>query len=192
MKKKIAIVVQRYGLEVNGGAEFHARILAEQLAQKYEVEILTSTALDYHGWENHYAPGLDVVNGINVVRFRTYKQRSKKTRRARRAIYQKKKYFKILKFLGVFEKIDKRLRLSEVKKKDIDNWLAGQGPYVPDLINYISSSKEKYDVFIFFTYLYYPTVVGMPIVAERSIFIPTAHDEPLLYTRPYKYLFEVP
>lgn len=192
MEKKIAIVVQRYGLEVNGGAEFHARILAEQLAKKYDTEILTTTALDYHGWENHYAPGVEVINGITVWRFPTYKQSAKRGRRARRAIYKKKKYFKILKFLGIFEKIDDMLKISNITKKNIDNWLAGQGPYVPGLIKYISLAKEKYDVFIFFTYLYYPTVVGMPVVSQKSIFIPTAHDEPLLYTKPYEYLFTVP
>lgn len=192
MDKKIAIVVQRYGLEVNGGAEFHARILAEQLVKRYSVEVLSSTALDYHGWDNYYPEGPDLVNGIAVRRFSTFKQRKKITRQARRAIYKKKKYFMILKFLGVFNRVDKAFRISKITQQNIDKWLIGQGPYVPDLIEYISENKNRFDVFIFFTYLYYPTVVGMPIVAEKSIFVPTAHDEPILYTKPYENIFSLP
>jgi hypothetical protein len=29
-KKKIGIIVQRYGLDINGGAEYHARLIAEK------------------------------------------------------------------------------------------------------------------------------------------------------------------
>ena len=50
--KKIAIVVQRYGLEVNGGAELHARLLAEELNKSNLVEVFTTCALDYDLWED--------------------------------------------------------------------------------------------------------------------------------------------
>lgn len=186
---KIAIVCQRYGVEVNGGAEYHARVLAEQLARGYDVQILTTTALDYHGWANHYDAGDDQVNGIPVKRFRTIIQSRKKTRRARRALQEKKKYFKLLRFLGLFDFCVRHFQITRVHPRDIENWVSGQGPYCPDLIHYIKTEADQYDVFIFFTYLYYPTVVGMPLVKEKAIFIPTAHDEPPLYTKPYERLF---
>lgn len=71
MKKKIAFVVQRYGLEVNGGSELSCRLIAEKLSQHYEVEILTTKALDYVTWENHYTEDIEKINGITVRRFKT-------------------------------------------------------------------------------------------------------------------------
>ncbi|VDH03924.1 glycosyltransferase family 4 protein [Bergeyella zoohelcum] len=190
--KKIAIIVQRYGIEVNGGAEFHARILAEKLSKNYDITILTTTALDYQGWANHYAEGHTEVNGLKVIRFSTEIFSKKKMRKARRAIFKKKKYFKIIRFLGLFDLLDKKFNISTVTKEDGDNWLKGQGPFCPDLLSFLRKNKEEYDVFIFFTYLYYPTVMGLPIVNEKAIFIPTAHDEPPLYTKPYENLFSQP
>lgn len=52
--KKIAIINQRYGLEVNGGSELYSREIAERLKAKYEVEVLTSCAVEYVKWSNYY------------------------------------------------------------------------------------------------------------------------------------------
>ena len=52
---KLAFVTPRYGTEVIGGAETAARMLAERLCVRpgWEVEVLTSCALDHLTWENH-------------------------------------------------------------------------------------------------------------------------------------------
>ena len=42
---------------------------------------------------------------------------------------------------------------------------------------------------IFVTYLYYPTVKGLPQAADRSILLPTAHDESYIYYKVYNSLF---
>ena len=54
MPRKIAMVVQRYGLEINGGAEYHARLIAERLGKYFTVEVFTTTAHDYVTWAHHY------------------------------------------------------------------------------------------------------------------------------------------
>ena len=78
MTKKIAIINQRYGLEVNGGSELYTRQIAERLAEKYEIEILTSCALDYEKWTNHYKEGKEIINNVIVRRFKTLHERSPK------------------------------------------------------------------------------------------------------------------
>ena len=66
---KLAVVVQRYGAEVNGGAETAARWLAEHLASMAEVHVLTTCAQDYTTWANVYEPGRSLVNGVHLHRF---------------------------------------------------------------------------------------------------------------------------
>ena len=66
---RLAFVVQRYGEEVNGGAEALCRWVAERMRKYFSVEVLTTCALDYLTWANHFPPGESVVNGVTVRRF---------------------------------------------------------------------------------------------------------------------------
>ena len=68
MKRKLAFVVQRYGLEVNGGAELLSRQLVEHLQQQYDIEVLTTKAIEYTTWKNEYTNDVDVINGVTVRR----------------------------------------------------------------------------------------------------------------------------
>ena len=150
---KIALINQRYGLEINGGSEYHARLIAERLAKKYEVEVLTTCALNHDKWENYYKPGIHNVNGIVVRRFPTTQNRL------------------------------------PGHPNDGEKWIDSQGPFVPELIDYIQEYSDEYDVFFPFTYLYYPTVRAIPLIAEKAIVIPTAHNEYPIYYPVYKRVF---
>lgn len=191
-EKKIGIVVQRYGIEVNGGAEYHARVLAEQLNKKHSVEIITTTALNHHDWESEYPIGNTIINNIPVKRFFSKTKNHKKFRIARRIILERTKLQRFLKRLKIYDFVRKHTDIFSINEKDSKKFLKEQGPFCPDLIEYIRTNKNNYDCFIFFTYLYYPTAIGMELVAEKSIFIPTAHDEPIFYSAPYKNLFSIP
>jgi len=167
--KKIAFVVQRYGQEVTGGSELFASLWAEKLSQYYSVEVLTTCALDYITWENHYPEGVSNINNINVRRFTV-----EKTRDAQ-------------KLADLTELIADKADIGTEKE-----WVNEQGPYCPELIEYIKTEKDQFDVFIFMTYLYYTTVYGIGEVREKAILVPTAHDEYPIYYSVYKEILSCP
>ena len=164
--KKIAIVVQRYGIEVNGGSELYSRLLAEKLEHIYDIEVLTTCARDYTTWENYYPEGISDVNGVCVRRFTVEKTRDMQSFNT--------------------------LTVEPVNPQTEQIWIDEQGPYCTAIIDYIKANKEHYDVFIFMTYLYYITVRGMIEVKDKAILIPTAHDEVPIYFNVFKDVFNSP
>ena len=70
-KEKVAFVVVRYGKNINGGAEYHCRMLAERLVSDYDVEVLTTCVRDVATGENIYPEGEEEWNGVVIRRFRT-------------------------------------------------------------------------------------------------------------------------
>ena len=170
MKKKILFVVQRYGLEVNGGAELHCRQLAERLKDEYDVSVLTTCAIDYVTWKNEYKEEIEHINGVKVIRKKVDFERNQKK----------------------FNKISAKLN----NEKDNINlgieWQEAQGPHSSELIRYLEDHKDDYDVIIFLTYLYYTTYFGLKVAPEKSILIPTAHDEPPIYYSIFNETFNLP
>lgn len=75
-KDKIAFVIQRYGLGINGGAEYHCRELAEHMTLDYEVDVLTSCANEYTPWDNYFEGGVEEINQVHVRRFPVEKIRN--------------------------------------------------------------------------------------------------------------------
>lgn len=167
---KVALVVQRYGLEVNGGAEFHCRLIAEHLSKYFDVEVLTTCAVDYTTWKNDYSAGVEALNGVLVRRFPVDYERD------------------LLKFNKFSEKIFGNIHTYE----DEIEWMKLQGPYSTKLLNYLKSNKDNYTCFIFFTYLYCTTFFGLPLVKEKALLVPTAHNEPPIYLPIFNSLFNCP
>ena len=168
MKKKVCFVIQRYGREVNGGAELLCREMAEHLSQYYDVSVMTSRAKDYITWKNEYTENEEVISGIRVYRFSAVQERDRKKTDPLNAVFRKE-------VCG-----------NEAKEME---WLIAQGPYCPDLVEALKREKDNYDAFIFFTYLYWPTVAGLPEVAEKAILVPTAHDEQYIFMKSLRRVF---
>lgn len=169
--KKIALVNHRYGLEVTGGSELECRILAEKLKEYYQVEVLTTCAIDDGTWSNFYPEGLQCIEGITVRRFPVVHDR----------IWE-----------GYEEKLEMMLA-SEIEhtfEYEVQ-WVMNQGPYTPDLFVYIHQHYMDYDAIIFMTYLYYTSAICM-LGIPNALFIPTAHDEKAIHLPLYKRVFEEP
>jgi hypothetical protein len=60
---------------------------------------------------------------------------------------------------------------------------------VPDFVPRVRETAREADFLVFFTYLFTPTVDGLPAVAEKSMLVPTAHDEPALRLAVYRPVF---
>lgn len=191
--KKIGFVVQRYGLEVNGGAEFHCRVLAEHLKDIFDIEVLTTCAKDYISWANEYSPGETVLNGIVVRRFPVLHERDRaKAHKLGRMLRKRGLHQKLLRFFGALDAFERMFKPRRDPMDVFDEWSIVQGPYAPTLIDHLKENHEQYDALIFFTYLYFPTYRGLPIAAHKSILIPTAHDEPDIYLPGFKQVFASP
>jgi glycosyltransferase involved in cell wall biosynthesis len=152
---KIAVVVQRYGLAVNGGAELHARYIAEHLARHAQVEVLTTCATDYVTWRNELEPGTETVNGVAVRRFRVKHERDPR----------------------VFAKRSDRVFEQPHSLGDELEWLDAEGPTSPSLVDYIAKHAVDYDFCLFFSYRYYHAFYGARAARGRAVLVPTAERD---------------
>jgi len=143
--------------------------MTERLALRHEVEVATTTALDYWTWAEHYRAGDDEVGGIRVRRFAVASGRDPE-----------------------FKTFEKHVLEEPHTLADELDWPRRQGPHAPALYDFLHAEGERYDAILFWTYIYAPTCIGLPIVPERAALISTAHDEPPLSLAPYRALFAVP
>jgi glycosyltransferase involved in cell wall biosynthesis len=167
---KIAITIQRYGAEVLGGAEHLCRLVAERLALQHDVEVLTTCARDYVTWRNEYQEGTDRIRGVTVRRFPTTQTRDNDS----------------------FNRQSDWIFDHAHSRSDELDWLKQQGPWCPALIEHLRRQQHQYDVLLFFTYLYAPTVLGLEVNPSKSILVPTAHDEPAISLGIYRDVFSRP
>ncbi len=170
MPQKIGIIVQRYGLEINGGAEYHARLIAEKISKYFEIEIFTSTALDYITWEHHYPQGQEIINDIVVNRFRVEKTRDPKR----------------------FGEIQYLIFNEEHTLEDEMAWLTEEGPYLPEMLAELAIREKEFDYFIFFSYRYFHSFFGVHEFKKKSILVPTAEHDEVIYLRLFKDFFNWP
>jgi glycosyltransferase involved in cell wall biosynthesis len=163
-------VVQRYGAEIAGGAEYHCRLIAELLKDHAEVEVFTTTALDYVEWKNHYEEGDSVLNGVRIHRFKVARPRD------------------ILRFAALSAAIVK----SEHGASDEEAWMDEQGPCSPALRDRVHEVLEAgtFDALIFFSYRYWTTCRSLRPSRTPILMAPTAEDDGLYRLRLFRPAFE--
>ncbi|HUL73490.1 MAG TPA: glycosyltransferase family 4 protein [Vicinamibacterales bacterium] len=153
---KLAVVVQRYGADISGGAELHARYIAERLARHADVDVLTTCARDYITWRNELAEGIETVNGLRVRRFPVAHPRD----------------------TGDFGRRSRVVFDEPHSLADELKWLDSEGPTSPKLIRFITGAREAFDFFVFFSYRYYHAWHGIRAVPHKSVLVPTAERDP--------------
>jgi glycosyltransferase involved in cell wall biosynthesis len=167
---KLACVVQRFGAEVTGGSERHCRVIAEHLASHHDVTVLTSCAQDYVTWRNVYPAGASRSGPLNVLRFPVTRQRN----------------------LGRLADISQVVFTTESSPEEQERWFVENGPEMPGLIEHLRQHGAEYDRILFWTYRYYQTFFGLPLVADRAILVPTAEEDPLIWVDIIDRLFSLP
>ncbi len=175
--KRLAVVVQRYGEKINGGAELHARLLTERLAQHHDVEVLTSCAHDYTDWAMAYPPGPGLVNGVRVLRF-PHPLRNDLGRA--RVPLRHKLRFKLRRLLDLLPGARVLPPNGDPFHDGVD-FLRRQGPHCAALFQHLADSAERYDAVIFYTALYEPSARGVQVWGRRSLLLPLLHDEKPMY-----------
>jgi glycosyltransferase involved in cell wall biosynthesis len=158
---KLAVAVQRYGADINGGAELHARYIAERLARHAQVEVVTTCARDYVTWRNERPAGLEQVNGIPVRRFPVTHERDP---------YH-------------FGRLSRRVFDDQHSVGDELAWLESEGPASAAMIDYLERSAPQFDFVLLFSYRYYHAWHGARRVPDQAILVPTAERDPAVGLR---------
>ena len=155
---KLAIVVQRYGAGINGGAELHARYIAERLARHADVRVLTTCARDYLTWRNDLPAGPETVSGVIVERYPVARERDELD----------------------FGRRSTHVFTRQHSLHDELEWLESEGPVSPDLISRITSRPGEFDYVILFSARYYQAYHGARAIPGRALLVPTAERDPAL------------
>ena len=181
---RVAIVVQRCHESVVGGAESLAWQYATLLKDEYEVDVLSTTAIDAAYWSNVLPAGFEVREGINVRRFHVDIGYSS---------YRTEIFARLLRDFDKFGVGRRRapdggtqhfpwsIALQEELVRRI-------GPYSESLVQYLRKHWQSYRAIIVVTYLYptaYFSLVEIP--KGRAMFAPTLHDEPPAYLSIYQH-----
>lgn len=155
---KLAVVVQRYGTDINGGAELHARYVAEGLSSHAEIRVLTTCARDYISWRNELPAGEQRVNGIPVERFPVARERD----------------------VLDFGRRSTRVFSSEHSLQDELDWLDSEGPVCPELLARLQARPDEFDLALVFSLRYHHAYHAARLLGRRAVLVPTAERDPAI------------
>jgi glycosyltransferase involved in cell wall biosynthesis len=171
MKRRIAFVTPRFGAEIVGGAEAVARDVALGLLDRgWEVQVLTTCATSPYTWANDLPESARVEEGILVRRFRNELATSaSKEHEVHGRIYY-----------GERPSLDDQV-----------TWLNALFR-TPGLFEALMSERDSFDAFVFAPYLFWPTTVCLPAVADRAVVMPCLHDEVYAHLEVMRHVLSLP
>jgi glycosyltransferase involved in cell wall biosynthesis len=165
----IALVIPWYGLEAAGGAEIHARRLAESLLEAgLPIQVLTTCGRDSFAprGESFHREGLHSVNGLPVRRFPL-------RRPGETTFFQ--------------QHPERTAGLPSFPERE---WALFNELQVESdaLYAYLWDHRDAY-TYVFMPYPYATSFWGAWLVPERAFLIPCLHDEPYARYSTYGWLF---
>jgi len=155
---KFAFIAPRYGADVPAGPEHACRLLAEQISERHDVDVLTTTARDPVTWKNDYSEGVDRVRGALVRRFAVTQARD----------------------ANAFRSFSERVFAAPGARPDELEWVRRAGPWSPGLIDHIKRQHRSYDALIYFSLFTPLTVHGIQVAPDRSVLFPYLQLHPAL------------
>jgi glycosyltransferase involved in cell wall biosynthesis len=155
---KLAFITPRYGADIVSGAEHLCRLLAEQVCERHDVDVLTTCARDTHTWKNEYSEGVDRVRGVLVRHF---------------AVNQ-------IHDAAAFEQFSTRVFSEPHGHDDEREWVRRLGPSAPGLLDFLKRQHRNYDALVFFSLFHATTLNGITVAPERTVLFPYMHLSPAL------------
>lgn len=167
---RLACVVHRFGREIAGGSEAHCRVIAERLAARHDVTIITTTAKDHVTWRNEFPQGRSELGPLHVLRFPVARQR----------------------VIREFADLSDRVFDGTAEPDLQEAWFRANGPESPELLEHLRVHGRDYDLLLFWSFRYYQSYFGVPIVADRAVLLPTAEEDPAIHIASLGRYFSLP
>ena len=167
---RVAVVVQRFGADITGGAEEHAAQVVRRLRPHWDIRVLTSCAVDHLTWADALPPGESTEGGVQVLRFSNPRPRP----------------------MHALNELSRRMFGRSHDRVAEESWMALQGPLLPGLWRHLSEEGAGYDGVVAFTYLYVSTAWSVPLLGDRTLLVPTAQEDEALGFDAYAEVFERP
>ncbi len=180
---KVAIVVQRCHETVVGGSESLAWHYAMLLKDHYQVDVITTTAIDIRDWANALPEGVEMRDGVSIHRFPVTIGRIPHWG----ALFKKlnRDFDRYVKRQEGTGKNSRRLPWSIALQEE---FIKTQGPYSEPLLEFLRERHSEYTAILFTTYLYPPSYFGIfQVPKHTALLAPTLHDEQTAYLSAFKY-----
>lgn len=164
---RLALCPTRFGPHIVGGAEIVLRQMALGLQERgWDVEVLTTCAMDHHSWANVAPPGESVEEGLRVRRFPAVNDR-----------------------VDEHQELERRVLHGEhLTPAEQQRWL-NSGMRVPGLLDHLRGHAREYRALLFTPYPSWVTAACSQVEPERSVLWTCLHDEPYAALDLFRHVF---